>query len=155
MRVEGGECERQVAPVPSIHQPSIIYNALSNSKKAPFHAMPLVPRVHLNHDSGLHSASETRRAPFQIHPFQPCPPLPALADQVAKISPCNLALLPDCLCFLSRPAELLDAGLQPSSQGLGGVAKDLAHFRRDAGAVGVGVIECGEGVSDASRESGG
>lgn len=114
----------------------------------------LIRRAPLNHDSRLHPASEAGCAAFQIHPFHPRFPLPAVADQVPKIPPCHLALLPDRARLFSRLAELLDTGLQPGAQGLGRVAEDLAHFCGNAGAVRVGVVERGEGVSDASRKPG-
>lgn len=109
-------------------------------------------RATLNHDSGLHPAGETRGAAFQVYSLHPRLPVPAFADQIPEIFPSDFALLPDRTSGISRLAELLDTGLQAGTQGLGRVAEDLAHFPRNAGAVGVGVVDCGEGVSNASGE---
>lgn len=130
---------------------------LFNGKKNSFHSCQSVvfPSALLNHDSRLRPAREAGCATFQIDPLHPRLALPALADQIPKISSRDLALLLDRSRLFSRLAELLDTGLQPGTQGLGRVAEDLAHFRGDAGAVGVGVVERGEGVSDTSREPGG
>lgn len=140
------------------HWPSspVIYNARPKQQKPlPFMTSVVFLEAFLHHDSRLHPAGDAGGAAFQIHPFHPRPALPALADQIAKISPSDLALLPNRSRLFSCLAELLDTGLQTGSQGLGRVAEDLAHFRRDAGAVGVGVVDRREGVSDSSRESGG
>lgn len=138
----------------------IIYNSLGvfthedKTDSLPFR-FHLIRRPTSNHDSRLHPTGDARRAAFQIHPVHRRLPLPALADQVPKIPPRHLALLPDRSRLVAGLAELLDASLQPRAQGLGRVPEDLAHLRRDAGAVGVRVIERREGVSDASREPGG
>lgn len=154
------ECEmpeRLLPPASITHDPPpIIYNAQQDSCTL----LPLMPirflsaKAPLHQDSRLHPASEAGCAAFQIHPFHPRFPLPAVADQVPKIPSCHLALLPHRARLFSRLAELLDTDLQPGAQVLGRVAEDLAHFCGNAGAVGVGVVERGEGVSDASRKPG-
>ena len=86
----------------------------------------------------------SRSWPLQINPLDSGPDLPSLFHKVHKVFPRNLALVSQLARFLLFNLQLLDIVLQADAEIVRRVLECAPNFSRDAGAVGVNVIECGQ-----------
>lgn len=86
----------------------------------------------------------TWRRRIQIYALDQTPLSIALADEVGEVLDCALAFAFDLDGLVALVAEVLDALVEADAEVVGGEAEDLADGGRDAGGVGVDVVEVAE-----------
>lgn len=104
---------------------------------------------------GLVVCHRARQRSFQVNPLNRSSALAALAEQVGKVLPRNVAFVLDLSDLVLALAELFGREFEGGLELRGGHAEDTADFGGDTGGVEVDVVHLCEGDGDLAGEAGG